>query len=59
MNIADLLSNLTGPPAQPAEVEKEQEKAGSNASGDDWGDFDKYEDPNDVQFPTLQMTPRD
>ena len=30
----------------------EEEKDESAGSGGDWGDFDKYEDPNDVQFPT-------
>ena len=35
----------------PAKEEKEQ-----SASDDGFGDFDEFTDPNDVQFPTLEVT---
>lgn len=51
--MASFLSNLTStePP------KKTNAMPNSPEGGDDWGDFDQYEDPNDVQFPTLSPSP--
>ena len=47
-------------PAQPASATiidtKGPDAEKNSGSGDEWGDFDQYEDPNDVQFPTLTMS---
>lgn len=47
-------------PAQPANatmIDTKGPDADKNSGNDDeWGDFDQYEDPNDVQFPTLTMS---
>ena len=33
---------------------EEKPSQSKDDADDDWGDFDQYEDPNDVQFPTLE-----
>ena len=47
-------------PAQPATMminTKAPEADNEDEEDGDWGEFDQYEDPNDVAFPTLDRSP--
>ena len=52
--VADLLGDVFGAAVQNTAAQVITADAKQEGSDDDWGDFDQYEDPHDVQFPTLQ-----
>ena len=49
--------------AAPLSVASTIEEAAATQKGEvddgDWGEWDQYEDPSDVKFPTLALTPRE